>query len=69
METSAKKYLAIHFIFAVLFFAGAYFLINYYFVKQIQLRSFEGCLSVVGDPSANWITRKGTVGYCKEEVF
>ena len=68
MELNTKNHLITCLIFTALFFIGAYFLVNYYFAKQVQLRSFEECLSVVSDPAANWITRKGTVDYCKEQI-
>lgn len=63
-----KNYL-IHTMLLVLFFVSGYFLINHYFEKKIQLRSFEECLSVVSDPMANWMTRKGTIDYCKGEAL
>ena len=68
MEANTKNRLIVCLIFTALFFVGAYFLVNYYFEKKIQFRSFEECLSVVSDPSSNWITRKGAVDYCNEQT-
>ena len=68
METAAKHPLIISVVFAVLLFSSSYYLINYYFEKQVQYRSFEECLSVVNDPMASWMTRKGTIDYCKAET-
>jgi len=68
MDLHQYKNHSIHLVFLVLFFVGGYFLINHYFEKRIQLRSFEECLSVVSDSMANWMTRKDTVDYCKNET-
>lgn len=68
MELNTKKHWIVCLIFTALFFVGVYFLVNYYFEKKIQIRSFEECLAVVSDPVANWITRKDTIDYCREQT-
>lgn len=52
----------------VLLILSTYFLINHFFEKQIQFRAFEECLVVVSGTDANWVTRKDTIIYCKEQT-
>ena len=68
MEFRTKGHLFVITALLGFFFVGIYFLVNHYFEKKMQMRSFEECLDVVGDETANWITRKETVDYCKEQT-
>lgn len=64
METNIKNQLIV----LALFFVGIYFLVNHFFEKKVQFRSFEECLSATSDPTANWITKKDTIDYCNEQT-
>ena len=68
MDLHQYRNYSVSLVFLALLFVGGYFLINHYFEKKVQFRSFEECLSVVSDPMANWMTRKGTIDYCKDET-
>ena len=50
-------------------FLGVYLMINIYYEKKVRFRSFEECLSSVSDSNFNWMTRKDSIKYCKEETF
>ena len=64
LKTSNKNIFVI-----LLLFILVYFGVNYFFSKKIKFKAFEECIDVVKDETANWITRKDAISYCKNENF
>ena len=68
MNLNLKNSIILIIVFIILFSASGYLMINFYFQKSIQLKSFAECLDVVGEDYSNWNTHKETIQYCYIET-
>lgn len=68
MISNLKNNVILVIVFVVLLTISGYLLINYHFIKSVQLKTFSECLSVVGDAGNNWVTHNETINYCHTET-
>ena len=68
MTSNLKEKLISIVVFIALLTLSGYFLMNHHFSKTLEARAFTECISVVGDESSNWVTRRETIDYCSNQI-